>query len=555
MVSKSPSSKDEIEMGNILFTDDASFSVNSGLSSSGCAIDLDPLLRQTEETQKQLKDYSLVLNPEKLKAVLTIWAAELNQTLVAYHRELYIQQAKRRSLEPASGETDGNRSSKEEMDNLKNVEKESDKVSANTNAGRGGDPSSDVDPEMNGNTADLEMGTKEVSVQDRHRIGSQSVDASEQFKTKGSGEGGVDPSANNGCESGEGITVIHNGSDLDTDPTVSRNHSTSLEINVPGNPKENSTKQDIPENPSSQSPNSLNIPASIEGVPEKSRHIVETSGGKSPESDIKGGDFADAENDSEVDLRIDWSQVCHVKDPFQLTPQQHTTICGLVSRCLESGCFGNASTIFCLHTSGPKTISARDRASKEVPSSFKSFLDAYSSFPSQAEKVTQQKKAAFQDSKSNSTRGQHSNAISDVEPLSSSSGVEDSQSDTPAVGGEARAERKYVTPRDPAENLTSPTPVQYLDRGTSRKSAEQEERGRDPKNSRAAPKDCGDRGAGAFDEERALFVRLYYHFLPHWRLRRLLADADGKSVYATWCAVVTCCQGNGLLNPLSLKFL
>ncbi|KAL8614337.1 hypothetical protein ACOMHN_007675 [Nucella lapillus] len=45
------------------------------------------------------------------------------------------------------------------------------------------------------------------------------------------------------------------------------------------------------------------------------------------------------------------------------------------------------------------------------------------------------------------------------------------------------------------------------------------------------------------DEKRAVFVRLYFHFVPLWRLRRLVVEAGVSTVHATWCALIACCQG------------
>ena len=533
MVSISPSSKDEIEMDNILFPDDTD-SLNPDLLSSNCVIDLDALLRQTENTQEQLKDYTVLLDSEKLKQALNVWATELNLTLEAYHRELHLQQGERGSSKAPAGLGDGRNSSREERDIWKSVGKESDEVSGKMEAGKGKDPDSIAEPEMNDNYADpatLELGTNPECSPDKDSISPRSIAPNEQMKTKGRG-GDVDPGASSKLERGDGV-VAHNGSDLDTDPSVFLKHSTIVD-NLCGSLKENSPKQGIPEKSNNQSSNSLNSPVSMEGVSEKLQDRVSMPEGKSQESEVRGSDFVDAENDSEVDLHIDWSQVCHVKDPFQLIPQHHMAVSTLVSHCLECGCFGNAGTIFSVHTPGPRTISAKDQASKEVPSSFKSFKDTDSSVPSQAERIAYQKAASWDP---NSVQTYHS-TTTPGQLLSCHSVTQDSHLKKTAINGEICTTENTVS-QDSAEKLN----VQYAFPGEDGKLVEQEEQQQDLKNSRPVLDDSGE-GNRIFDEERARFVQLYYHFLPHWRLRRMLTEAYGKEVYATWCAVITCCQGN-----------
>ena len=534
MISSSPTSKDEIEMGNILFPDDTSFSSNPDLSSSTCATDLNPLLTQTEKTQRLLKDHTVLLNPEKLKRVLNVWATELNQTLVAYHRELYLQQRERRSSEAATGLKEGRNLSKDKLDNQKNVEKENDKASGKSEAWKGKDLGSDVDPEMNSNKGDLsspQIGTKAGSGQDRNSISSHSTDPNELIETKGRDEV-ADPGVSKELGKDDGVGT-HNGSGPDADPRVLTKHSTSLE-SMPGSPKENSPKLDISKKSSSQFSDSLNSLASIEGVSEKAPQSVEASSGEKPQgSKDKSRGFADAEDESEVDLCIDWSQVCHVKDPFQLSPQQHMRVSSLVSHCLECGCFGNAGAIFPVRTQGPRTISAKDEASKEVPSSFRSFKDADSSLPSQAERISNQKAASWDPDSIHS----HSSAVPDQLP-SPSHVTQDSHLTRPAVNGETCEEETAVS-GDSAEMLTAQGTVSDKDGQL----VKEEEQHQDPKTPTPVLNDSSERDE-ILDKERALFVRLYFHFIPHRQLRGLLAGADGKWVYATWCAVVTCCQGN-----------
>ena len=535
MVSSSPTSKDEIEMGNILLTDDTSFSSNPDLSSSTCAVDLNPLFMQTEKTQRLLKDHTVLLNPEKLKRVLNKWVTELNLTLLAYHGEICLQQREKMSSEAAAGLKEGRNLSKDELDNQKNVEKENDKASGKTEAWKGKDLGSNVDPEMNNNKGDPsspQIGSKAGSGQDKNGISSHSTDPNELIETKGRDEV-ADPGVSKELEKGDGVGT-HSGSDPDADPRVFTKYSTNLE-SMPGSPKENSPKLDISKKSSSQFSNSLNSPASSEGVSEKAPQSVEASSGDKPQgSNNKGRGFADAEDDSEVDLCIDWSQVCHVKDPFQLSPQQHMTVSSLVSRCLECGCFGNAGAIFPVHTQGPRTISAKDQASKEVPSSFRSFKDADSSLPSQAERICNQK-AASRDP--DSIHSHHSSSVPDQLP-SPSHVTQDSHLTGPAVNGEM-CEAETTMSGDSAEMLT----VQCTVSDKDEQLVKEEEQHRDPETPTPVLDDSSERDK-ILDKERALFVRLYFHFIPHRQLRGLLAGADGKWVYATWCAVITCCQGN-----------
>ena len=535
MVSSSPTSKDEIEMGNILLTDDTSFSSNPDLSSSTCAVDLNPFLMQTEKTQRQLKDHTVLLNPEKLKRALNEWATELNLTLMAFHREIYLQQREKRSSEAAGVLKEGRNLSKDELDNQKNVEKENDKASGKTEAWKGKDLGSDVDPEMNNNERDPsspQIGSKAGSGQDKNGISSHSTDPNELIETKGRDEV-ADPGVSKELEKGDGVGT-HSGSGPDADPRVLTKHSTNLE-SMPGSPRENSPKLGICKKSSSQFSNSLNSPASSEGVSEKALQSVEASSGDKPQgSKDKGRGFADAEDDSEVDLRIDWSQACHVKDPFQLSPRQHMTVSSLVSHCLECGCFGNAGAVFPVRTQGPRTISAKDQASKEVPSSFRSFKDADSSLPSQAERISSQKAASWDP---DSIRSHRSSSVPDQLP-SPSLVARDSHLTGPAVNGEMCEEETAVS-GDSTEVLTAQGTVSDKDGQL----VKEEEQHQDPKTPTPVLDDSGERDE-ILDKERALFVRLYFHFIPHRQLRGLLAGADGKWVYATWCAVVTCCQGN-----------
>ncbi|XP_070200387.1 serine-rich adhesin for platelets-like isoform X2 [Littorina saxatilis] len=475
--SHSTSFRDEIDMSDILLPRETPPALSSILSAT-CVIDLSPFLKRTEQTQKQLKDHSVLLNPVKLKEVLNTWAEELNQTLVTYHLEVFHQEMQKRKKEKEEAASRSKETDNQVPGKVKTLETEfspsSDKMSR--------DLGSPVDPEMNNNTTDLTVSEDSkidlcngVHTRESKAMSlSHSEDPGEQRNNQNHDK--TRDSAANDVRDSKRDIVSDLEPDRDPHSAGSRTHSSDLG-NVPSHLEEGSNKQDIPEKTSNRF---LSSERSFEN--------------KSPGYGVQVDDSIDAESDSEVDLDIDWRQVCHVKDPFHLPPQQHMLVSNLVSHCVECGCFGNAATIFSFHPEGPKTINAKGEASHPVPSSVESFGDADSGSASLTEKLSAQK--------------------GDV---SVSSASHDQPTGATSMNSTSSSCQNHHSPSSAASVTDASQP----------------------------PMPESDESVDTFDKERALFVKLYYHFLSHWRLRRLLVEDDGREAYATWCALVACCQALG----------
>ena len=507
-LSVSPPTKDEIDMGNILNPDDPQSSSGDDLALSA-TINLDTFLRQTEVTLKQLKDPEIVSTPGKLSRVLNAWATELNHSLLAYHLELCRQQLLHRRTQQAGQSASSGTSQAEEVKDRKSVPQNIEGI-ASTNVGdvvsksvKGSAPQYDEDI-----SPDMESGSStDPNIKD--------TEANNNVAKPGSPDEIITKAKTS--VSDEGTAAADEDAVKRTDVEPPRHNSTEESVvcngSVPHLEKDSAVLSKTQDNDKKSTEDSRSEKLQMSSQQHQSKEEAERQGSEevslSAQTHNEEQQKGESVDGSDVDLHVDWSRVCHVRDPFHLPPQQHMMVSNLVTHCFDCHCFGNTATIFAVHTPGPKKIKAKEQACESVPSSFQSFSDTVSSVPSQAD-VLKSSQDTFHSHGGASDPCLNSSMHTDLLPSTS-------------VLENPEKESTCLVPVDHVSNPAQKSTPHFLD----------------------CDKSKGEDGGGGekLDAERALFVRLYFHFLPLWRLRRLVVESDGKSVSSTWRAVVTCSQG------------
>ncbi|XP_076449965.1 uncharacterized protein LOC143286311 [Babylonia areolata] len=522
--SSSLPSKDDSDITHVLFTnDDALTSANPEVSAS-CPISLEPFLTQTEITHSQLRDRVTLLNQATLKAVLNTWATELNRTLEAYHRELHRQQTERQK-EQQKGKA-GNADlkhcespSRQEQNSLRISMSENERISVNGELGQSRGVDSCVGSDADGRFTDPncpEAGKRSglVSSQEKGDGAVHAVNPVEQVQDRE-----VTVLQRDDAERSANHDVHRDGSPTNVHDCATVKDGLTAEC------EETSTRQSHFDQSDSKFPNN-------DGCgDDASEHkvSVEVSGENDVQSALKSTPD-EALSDSEVESPTDWSQVCHITDPFKLSPQRHTEVSTLVSYCLECGCFGNAASFFGLHTSETQTVIDREHISESVPSSLKSFVDTLPNLPSL-------------DPKPLHHVSQESNTVLSYPSSAKNSSDLVVPSDPLQCSAASSAEQKLGT-KSTSQNFGEHFSAPGVQNSGLREDGKLTKQCHDSENLRHVSSDNG--GVRVTDdEERALFVRLYFHFVPLWRLRKLLMKADNSKVHATWRALISCCQALG----------
>ncbi|XP_025087274.1 uncharacterized protein LOC112559969 isoform X2 [Pomacea canaliculata] len=240
------------------------------------------------------------------------------------------------------------------------------------------------------------------------------------------------------------------------------------------------------------------------------------------------------ERDSETGVLMkDWSEVCHTHDPFHFSQQKHMTVSALALHCLRAGCFGNILSVFPSQLAGPETIHSNPMSSfSSACTNSKPSFQFHDGDP-----------LPFADQSLNLASDQNSCNHNFSGSNSTPSDLYVSKLSEGGSSGDKEVSQEGLAPDEGASQADSSALDMYkTDLNQDLANKDYNETSADAETSLVT--NSADQQEHK-DMERALFVQLHYHLLPHWRVRRLVTETEGDDVYHTWCSLITCYKSLG----------